>query len=68
VDDADAGVFTAPGDPGAMARAVEKLAKDPRAARRKGANGRQYIARYFARPALARQLTLLLEDMWRKNG
>jgi glycosyltransferase involved in cell wall biosynthesis len=68
VDDADAGVFTAPGDPGAMALAVETLAADPQAARRKGANGRQYIARYFARPTLARQLTLLLEDMWRKNG
>jgi glycosyltransferase involved in cell wall biosynthesis len=68
VDDADAGIFTPPGDPSALARAVEMLAADPQAARRKGANGRKYISDYFARPALARQLTLLLEDMRRKHG
>jgi glycosyltransferase involved in cell wall biosynthesis len=68
VEDADAGVFTPPGDPNAMAEAVEKLAADPQAARVKGANGRQYITRYFARPTVARQLTLLLDDMRRKNG
>jgi glycosyltransferase involved in cell wall biosynthesis len=68
VETAQAGVFSTPGDSQAMAQAVERLAADPNAARQQGANGRQYITRYFARPVLARQLTLLLEDMWRKNG
>jgi glycosyltransferase involved in cell wall biosynthesis len=68
VETAQAGIFASPGDPQAMAQAVERLAADPNAARQQGANGREYITRYFARPALARQLTLLLEDMWRKNG
>jgi glycosyltransferase involved in cell wall biosynthesis len=68
VEAADAGIFTPPGDPEAIAKAVETLAADPQAARRKGANGRQYISRFFARPMLARQLTLLLEDMWRQHG
>ena len=68
VEAADAGIFTPPGDARAMAQAVETLAADPQTAKRKGANGRQYISRFFARPALARQLTLLLEDMWRQHG
>ena len=68
VESAQSGVFASPGDPQAMAQAVERLAADPAAARQQGTNGRLYISRYFARPALARQLTLLLEEMWRKNG
>jgi glycosyltransferase involved in cell wall biosynthesis len=68
VENADAGVFTPPGDPSALARAVETLAADPQNARRQGMNGRQYISDHFSRPMLAQQLTLLLEDMWRKHG
>jgi glycosyltransferase involved in cell wall biosynthesis len=68
VEAADAGIFTPPGDARAMAQTVETLAADPLTAKRKGANGRQYISRFFARPALARQLTLLLEDMRRQHG
>ncbi|HSV86897.1 MAG TPA: glycosyltransferase family 4 protein [Levilinea sp.] len=68
VENACAGVFTPPGDAERLAQVVQKLSADPDSARRLGRNGREYISRHFARPALAQQLTLLLQDMWRKHG
>jgi len=68
VESAKAGIFSPPGDADALAQVVRDLADHPEEARRLGINGRQYILHHFARPMLARQLTLLLEDMWRKHG
>ncbi len=68
VESAQAGLFVSPGNSAAMAEAVQLLAADPVLARNQGKAGMQYIKDNFDRSHLARQLTLLLEDMSRKNG
>ncbi len=63
VEEAEGGVFVAPGDATALAEAILRLADDPQRGRQMGLNGRRYIEENFDRPALARRLVDLLEDM-----
>lgn len=66
VEQAEAGVFSPPGDPVRLAEAVRQLAADPRRARQMGANGRQYIEQHFDRAKLADQLVQLIEKMGKR--
>jgi glycosyltransferase involved in cell wall biosynthesis len=68
VETAGAGVFTPPGDAQVMAKTIVQLVGDREGARQQGIRGREFVIKYYSRPVLARQLTLLLEDMWRKHG
>lgn len=63
VEQADGGVFVAPGDAAALAEAILRLADDPQRSRQLGLNGRRYVEENFDRPALARRLANWLEDM-----
>jgi glycosyltransferase involved in cell wall biosynthesis len=56
VEEAGAGIFTPPGDPSALAAAVESLWRDPDAAQVMGKRGRAYIEEHFDREALAGKL------------
>ena len=60
VEAAEAGVFSTPGDPGALAQAVNELARDPESARRMGMNGRVYVEQHFNRQIIAQKMEKLL--------
>lgn len=49
VEEAAAGIFTPPGDDGAIAEAVARLKADPRARNEMGRRGREYVTRNFNR-------------------
>jgi glycosyltransferase involved in cell wall biosynthesis len=61
VQDNDCGVYVPPGDGVAMADAIERLADDPDARARMGANARSLAERRFARDLLAHELIGVLE-------
>jgi glycosyltransferase involved in cell wall biosynthesis len=63
VEAAQGGFFTPPGDAAAMAEAISHLADDPSQARQMGLNARAYVEAHFDRPALARQLAEIFEQM-----
>ncbi|RME87793.1 MAG: glycosyltransferase WbuB [Anaerolineae bacterium] len=63
VEAADCGLFTPPGDPQAMARAIRQLAADSEVARAMGLRGRRYVEQHFHRADLAHRLAELLEAM-----
>jgi glycosyltransferase involved in cell wall biosynthesis len=63
VEAAEAGIFVPPGDPGALAAALETLAADQSKRRRLGMNGRHYLEAHFDRAALADQLAALVESL-----
>jgi glycosyltransferase involved in cell wall biosynthesis len=56
VESVQAGIAVAPGDPAALAAAVQELASDREAARQMGRRGREYVTVHFARPDMARLL------------
>jgi glycosyltransferase involved in cell wall biosynthesis len=61
VEAADAGVFTPPGDPTALAETIRALADDPERGRAMGMNGRRYVETHFDREMLAEKLASLVE-------
>jgi glycosyltransferase involved in cell wall biosynthesis len=63
VEAADAGIFVPPGDPTALAAALETLAADRSKSRALGLNGRRYLEAHFNRAALADQLGTLVENL-----
>ncbi len=63
VEAASAGVFTPPGSPAELARAVDQLAGDQESARAMGRNGRQYLKGHFDRQRLAEKLADILEQL-----
>jgi glycosyltransferase involved in cell wall biosynthesis len=63
VETADCGDYVPPGDPEAMAAALESLANNRDRARALGRNGRRYLEAHFDRAALAEELGLLIEKM-----
>ncbi len=67
VEAAGCGVFAQPGDPQALASAVQSLAADPAAARRMGAAGRAYVEAHFNRADLALQMAQVMEEMRRPH-
>lgn len=68
VEEAQCGVFVQPGDPLAMAAAIQKMADNPVKAREMGSAGRSYIEMHFSRSRLTEHLVLLIEEMRRKSG
>ncbi len=68
VESAQAGLYSSPGDPAALAGAVRTLAADPALARGQGKAGLQFIQDHFDRGQLAHQLTILIEDMSKNNA
>ncbi len=67
LESAGAGIFVKPGDPQAMAQAIQSLALEPQKARQMGLAGRSYVEKHFSRAELAEKLALLLEKMGREN-
>jgi glycosyltransferase involved in cell wall biosynthesis len=63
VEAAGCGLFAQPGDPHALADAVQRLARDPGRSRSMGLAGRKYLEQHFSRSALAVKLEKLLEDL-----
>lgn len=63
VETAQAGVFVPPGNPQALAQAVQSLYQDRQNARVLGENGRRYVAAHFDRTALAEQLLEIITAM-----
>lgn len=68
VEAAGAGIAVPPGDPGAMAAAIQQMAANPGKARQMGLAGRSHIEQHFDREKLAQKLVLLLEEMRGANG
>jgi glycosyltransferase involved in cell wall biosynthesis len=66
VEEAHAGIFTAPGDAAAMAEAIRMLARDPKQAREMGNNGRDYVVQHFNRQVFAAQFETLFSDLVKK--
>jgi len=57
---ANAGIFVSPGDPRAVATAIQRLGDDSALARRCGQSGKAYVAEHFDRNQHARQLNRLV--------
>jgi glycosyltransferase involved in cell wall biosynthesis len=68
VEEAGAGSFVQPGDPQAMAAAIQSMAANPAKARQMGEAGRSYIEKKFNRATIAEQLMILLEDLRNEHG
>jgi len=66
VEKAEAGVYTPPGEPEALAETIRKLADDVEGGRRMGVNGRRCVENHFDRSVLAEKLVSLMEGMIRK--
>jgi glycosyltransferase involved in cell wall biosynthesis len=64
VEDGVTGLLVPPGDPGALARALERLAGDPELRRRLGAAGRQKVVREFE----LRRTAAALVDLFRTEA
>jgi len=60
MEEADAGVCVPPGDPMALAAAVQRLANDPALARELGRRGRAYVETHYDRAQLALQMEGLM--------
>lgn len=63
IEAASCGVFVQPGDPTALAEAVQNLATDRIKARRMGMAGRKYLETHFSRSVEAKKLTGILEEL-----
>jgi glycosyltransferase involved in cell wall biosynthesis len=67
VEAASCGIFAQPGDPSALAQAVQELAVDPVRSRQMGQAGRRYLEEHFSRSAVAEKLAVLMEGMVRDS-
>ncbi len=63
VEQAGCGIYVQPGNPAAMAEAIQSLAVDRERARRMGLQGREYVEKYFDRKGLAEELSSIIEKM-----
>jgi len=66
VEAAGCGFFAQPGDAGALADAIRKLAGHPEQSREMGLAGRRYLEQNFSREKMADKLIALLEEMCRR--
>lgn len=66
IEKASAGICVPPGDPGALAHAIHRLAIDSEARQAMGLNGRRYLEQHFDRPTLAAHLAGLMESLVNK--
>lgn len=63
IEEENAGVAVPPGDAGALAQAIVKLAENPLLGKELGANGRRAIERRFNRQSLAQQFLMVLDSI-----
>jgi glycosyltransferase involved in cell wall biosynthesis len=63
VEAAGCGIFAEPGDPSALAKAIQGLASDKEKARQMGLHGRAYLEEHFSRAVIGERLSGLLEEM-----
>jgi len=63
VEQAGGGQYVPPGDPEAMARAVDRLSRDPSELERMGRQGRQYVVEHYDRNALAARYLEILRGV-----
>jgi glycosyltransferase involved in cell wall biosynthesis len=63
IEQARAGIFVQPGDPGALAQALRTLAANPNMRREMGMNGRRYMEANFDRPKTAEKLARIMENL-----
>lgn len=68
VEGASAGIYVPPGEPEALARAVEQLLEDPARAERMGRAGRELVLRRFDRRTLGEDLEALARSLVAENG
>jgi glycosyltransferase involved in cell wall biosynthesis len=68
VEKAGAGVFVPPGNPQAMAAAIQSMAANPAKARQMGEVGRDYVEKRFNRATIAEQLMILLKELRNEHG
>jgi len=62
VEQASCGIFVQPGDPQALAEAVQRMADDPEQASQMGACGRRFVEENFNRGKLADLLAEIVEN------
>jgi glycosyltransferase involved in cell wall biosynthesis len=63
VEESGCGIFVAPGDPDALANAIQQLSSDPALCKNMGSQGRKYIEQYFDRQLLADKLITIMEEL-----
>jgi glycosyltransferase involved in cell wall biosynthesis len=63
VEAAGCGIFAEPGNPSALAEAIQKLTLDKEKARQMGLQGRAYLEAHFSRAVIGEKLLGLLEEM-----
>ncbi len=63
IEEAQGGLAVEPGNPQALANAIQALANDPDLTRRMGQNARQHLAAHFSRAALADRLAAVIEQL-----
>ena len=68
VDDAMAGIFSEPGNPAALADAVNFCFTHPDKVLQMGLNGRKYVTMHFNRKELTEQFRQIIETTGGKNG
>jgi glycosyltransferase involved in cell wall biosynthesis len=67
IEEADAGLFVAPGDADALAQAVLRLSNDLQGSREMGLNGRKCVVEHFDRRKNAKDMQALLQTLSRQQ-
>ena len=67
VEAAGCGIFAQPGDPSALAEAIQTLASDPGRSRQMGLAGRKYLEEHFSRNKIAEKLLNVLTAQTRSS-
>jgi glycosyltransferase involved in cell wall biosynthesis len=62
VDAAGCGIFVQPGNPSALAQAIQALAADRGRSRQMGLAGRNYLEEHFSRMAIAEKFAQIVES------
>ena len=63
VHEAGCGIFVEPGDPVALAKAIDQLAVDPARGRKMGLAGRAYLEIHYSRARIGKRLIQFLEEL-----
>lgn len=68
VESAQAGLYVPPGQPPALAQAIEFLSRHPKICREMGQNGRKMVEKRYSRLIFAEKFSTLLETIWSSYG
>jgi glycosyltransferase involved in cell wall biosynthesis len=68
IEDGSNGKLVAPGDPGALARAILELHRQPEERQRLGDAARRTVVAKFSLEAMLRRLEELYLDLWRRQA